>query len=82
MKVKNRVMELMQKKASREKRKVPDAELARAINMSTAGLSKWVNNEITEFRADTIDAMCRFFHCQVGDLLVLVNDDGSEVEWE
>lgn len=74
MPVKNRVMELMLDKAARDKRKITDKEFAKAVKMSPSGVSKWVNNEITQFNADTIDAMCRFFNCQVGDLLVLVDE--------
>lgn len=80
--MRNRVMELMIAKMAEEQRKITDKELATAINLAPSGVTRWMRNEITEFKADTIDALCRYFKCQVGDLLVLVDDNGKVVKWE
>ena len=45
------------------------AELADATGLSTTTLLGLDKERTTRFDAHVLDALCEFFHCQVGDLL-------------
>ena len=46
-------------------------ELSRATGLSTATVNKLHNNEFDRVDAATIEKLCDYFNCEVGDLLVL-----------
>ena len=61
-----------------------EAELGRRITyrdvqadtgLSVATLSRWMTNQVTRFDAETVQALCEYFHCQVEELLQLEDVD-------
>jgi putative transcriptional regulator len=38
-------------------------------------ISNWYNQKVTRFSSETLEIMCEFFNCQVGDLLVFVPEE-------
>lgn len=48
------------------------ATIATATGVSRQTVYNWLNGDIKRFDAETIEAFCRYFQCDVGDLLTVV----------
>ena len=42
-------------------------------------LSKLANQHVAVVRTDVIDALCKYFQCDVGDLMQYVEDDSEQL---
>jgi putative transcriptional regulator len=78
MRVKNRLAILM---AEREIRSV--SELQRLLQengtpIARRTLDRLYHNDNTQIHFDTIAALCEVLNCEVGDLFVLVKEEGKE----
>lgn len=60
------------------KRKVGLTELAKDVDITLANLSILKNNKAKAVRLSTLDAICKSLHCQPGDILEYVEDDGTK----
>lgn len=73
--VKNKLGILMAEKKHQDGR---DSATYRAINaatgISTATLSRWVNQTAQSYDRDHIAKLCQFFNCSIDDLLVLEDE--------
>ncbi|MGM0602069.1 MAG: helix-turn-helix domain-containing protein [Bacillota bacterium] len=49
-------------------------ELSKKTGLDKNTVSNWYNQKVSRFPANTIDTLCKFFDCQVGDLLVYIPD--------
>lgn len=81
--VQNRIAVLLYQKELREKRRVTQQELARAIGVSENTITNWMYNDVTKFQAEIIEKLCRFFDCGLCDLLYFEDvpeGDSSEKE--
>lgn len=74
MTVNNRFGVLLAEKAANEKRRIPVSEVAEKTGVTRKTLQNWANNTITRFDAPVIDALCRYFDCQPGDLFTWSDD--------
>ena len=54
------------------------AEITEATGVSSNTLSRLVNNRTEMVRFSTLDALCSFFGCVVGDILEYVSVDGAD----
>lgn len=45
-------------------------ELSNKTGLDKNTISNWYNQKITRFSAETLEVLCEFFDCQVGDILV------------
>lgn len=59
----------------KERRRIPLSEIAEVTGLSRMTLSKLINHHGAIVRTDVIDALCRYFQCDVGDLVQYVDDD-------
>ncbi len=69
MPVKNRLNALMGEMQTRENRAITQAEVAEGTGLTRAAINKWKKGRITQFNSDTVERLCKFFNCDVGDLL-------------
>ncbi len=69
--MKNRLVALMGEKQARENKPVSAAIIARETGLSRQAIHKWIHNDITQFNAETIQSLCEYFDCEVGDLLYI-----------
>jgi putative transcriptional regulator len=69
--VHNRFTELLALKECKEGRRITFREIARETGVHESTLSNWAK-QVSRFDADTIEALCKFFECGIGDLLILV----------
>lgn len=59
------------------KRRVRSKVLALAIGITEANLSHLKSGKVNGIRFTTLAGICRYLHCQPGDLLEYVADDGD-----
>ena len=59
------------------RRKMSLSALAAAVDITLANLSILKSDKAKAIRFTTLDAICQVLHCQPGDLLEYVPDDGA-----
>lgn len=74
MTVKNRLIELMGEKQMKEGRTINASTVARDTGLTRQVISKWMRGEVSEFRADMVEQLCRYFKIQAGDLIYVDPD--------
>ena len=72
--IENRFKVLLAEKETRERRSWSYRQIREATGVSLHTLSQYAQNKVTRFDAHIIEALCVFFDCEVGDLLVRVED--------
>jgi putative transcriptional regulator len=70
MTVNNRFAILLAEKGMKEKRRVSIAEVSRTTGIAERTLQSWAKNDVTRYDAPVIEALCAYFGCQVGELIV------------
>ncbi len=65
---------LLDEKSFREKRKITLNEVSAATGVSRATLTRVSNIPGYNTNTDTVDALCRYFDCEPGDLLRFYKD--------
>ncbi|RCW40665.1 MULTISPECIES: helix-turn-helix transcriptional regulator [unclassified Halanaerobium] len=50
-------------------------ELSKKTGLDKNTVSNWYNQKVSRFPANTIEVLCKFFDCQVGDLLVYIPEN-------
>ena len=56
------------------KNKVKGYQLAQATGLSTATISKLMQGENIDVKLSTINKLCKFFNCNIVDLIEYIND--------
>jgi putative transcriptional regulator len=80
MTINNTFSSLLAAKGIQEKRRITVAEVARETGIDQRTLGKWAANTITRYDAPALEALCKYFECQPGDLLVYIPETGQESE--
>ena len=78
MAVKNRMVSLMGKKQAAENRTINASIVARETGLTRQAISKWVRGDVTEFREEMVQKLCKYFDCELGDLLYIDWEDTEE----
>lgn len=74
MTINNRFGVLLAEKKIRERRNISLAEISQSTGIPRKTLYAWQNNTVTRYDAGIIDALCKYFACQPGDLFHYVQD--------
>jgi len=74
-KISNRFRILLAQKATREKRNIALKEVGRETGIAWSTLNAWANNQVTRYDATVIKALCEYFSCQVGDLIIFEHEE-------
>ena len=69
-----RLKELLADKEFRERRVITLVEVANATGINRMTLSKIANHPGATTVSDTLDKLCKYFGCQVGDLAIYIPD--------
>lgn len=69
----NKLLILLAEKETRESRRISIAEVARESGIDQRTLGKWAKNTIFRYDAAVIDALCNYFNCSPGDLIIKVD---------
>lgn len=75
--VNNRFAVLLAEKQVKERRNIPLTEVAEATGISRQALYKWENNSINRFEIRVINALCKYFDVQIGDLFEYIPDEAQ-----
>lgn len=67
----NRLPALIGQKQVNENRVINVATIAQETGLSRQTIYSWLNNELQRFDKDTIEILCKYFKCDVGDLLTV-----------
>ena len=67
----NRFKILLKRKERKERRKIILKEVAEALGVTPSTVWLYSANRTTRFDGRVVAAMCEYFNCKVGDLLVL-----------
>ena len=70
-----RIQELLAEKQFKDGKRVTLSEVASAIGVNRATLSKMNNVRGYSTVTDNIDKLCKYFGCQVQDLIEYVEDE-------
>jgi putative transcriptional regulator len=72
--INNRFGILLAEKRAQEKRNISIAEVADKTGIAGKTLRAWANNTVTRFDMPVIDALCRYFGVQPGELFEYIDD--------
>ena len=72
--VRSNVKVLVAQKEQQEGRKLPYRVLTEEIGVSSGVLTRLMNSDFDRVERRTLNTLCRFFNCGVGDLLEYVPD--------
>jgi putative transcriptional regulator len=71
----NRLKVLIAEKELREGRKLTYRTIAQDTGIATSTLTAYATQKVNRFDAPTLEALCKYFDCQPGDILVWDKDD-------
>jgi putative transcriptional regulator len=71
------LIQLLDEKSFREKRRITLSEVSKETGISRATLTRIANVPGNVTNTDTINALCKYFECQPGELLSYVEDEVS-----
>lgn len=74
-----KIVELMAKKQAETRKIIDVATLVNETGLSRPTVTAWVKGRVTRFNEDTIVAFCRYFDCDVGNLLTVIDDEKGEL---
>ena len=70
-----KIKEMIARKEFEEGRRISIAEVAKGVGIHRVTLSKMVNRRGFSTSTEHIDGLCRYFDCNVGDLVEYVPDE-------
>jgi DNA-binding Xre family transcriptional regulator len=76
--VKTRILELMAKKQIEEKRLITAMVLVEETGLAKPTVYKWINDDVTRFDDTSLVALCRYFQCEIADLLYIAWDEDAD----
>lgn len=74
----NRLPALIGKRQTETNAVIDVAALSEATGVSRTTIYNWLDGKMRRFDADTIEAFCKYFGCNVGDLLVYEPDSSPQ----
>jgi putative transcriptional regulator len=78
--IQSRLKVLIAEKEIADDRKWTYENIKQATGVNVTGIHKLARGTAKLYAASTLDALCRFFDCQVGDILVYVPDEPKDEE--
>lgn len=72
-----RLAELLADKAFKERRRIDWKEVAEATGIHRSTLSRMLNTPGYNATTDNLDALCKYFRCELGRLAEFVGDDAT-----
>ena len=78
--VQHRLFELIQQKENQLHRRITMTEVAEGSNVSIRLVSRWLDLETPQSRFDAhaIAGFCKYFNCEIGDLLYIIEEDEAK----
>jgi putative transcriptional regulator len=70
----NLFWDLLHKKEALDHRNISISEVARDTGIARKTLQAWAHDKVTRYDAPVIEALCNYFECTVGELIVHSNN--------
>lgn len=70
-----RLFELIKQRELAENRTITQKEVAEACGVSEPTIGRWVNNDLRRLEIHTLEQLCDYFNCEVGDLLYIKREN-------
>ena len=80
MTIYNRLKIMIAEKELREGRKLTYRTIAKETGVSTGTLTTYISQRVSRYDGPTLEAFCRFFDCQPGDLLVFTDTPPAQAK--
>jgi DNA-binding Xre family transcriptional regulator len=64
-------------KQTRENEVLSVARLSKETGVPKQTIYNWLTGEVRRFDADIIEKFCKYFACDVGDLLTIISDTAN-----
>ena len=77
--LRNRLLEFLTEKERKEGRRIRQAEVARAINVSPSTIGGWLQQETKRVDENVLIGLCEYFGCKIEDL-IYISDEDEKVE--
>lgn len=77
MAVNNRLVSLIGERQAKENKVINAAVVARGTGLTRQAIHGWLRGDVTTFKAETVEALCNYFDCEVGDLLYIERDPST-----
>lgn len=74
------LIKLLDEKSFREKRRITLSEVSEKTGISRATLTRIANVPGNVTNTDTINALCKYFECEPGELLSYIEDQEETTE--
>lgn len=71
---------MMLRKMNEQGRLMTLDEMAEAAGVSRQSMSSWKRGDLEMIRLSTLEKLCKYFKCQVGDLMYTIPDYREEAE--
>ena len=68
------IKRMMVVKSEKEQRKITLEEVAHAVGVNKAAMSKMASNTNYSTTTRTLDALCHYFNCEIEDIIQHVKD--------
>ena len=65
-------------KEFRERRRITVLEISEATGINRMTLSKLINKHGANIQTDSLDQLCAYFRCQIGDLVEYVEESADD----
>ena len=76
--IRSKLKQLRLDKEERERRKLTYKVISQETGLSEGVLVRMINSNFERVETPTLNALCKYFGCDVGDLLGYVPDDQRE----
>jgi len=70
-KARNQLFEVWKRREAALGKRITYRQASEATGISAATLSRWATGQVERFDGATVQALCEFFQCEVGELIVL-----------
>ena len=77
--MRNKLLELIQRKQAQEKRLIPQYEIAARLGISVNTLKKWIRQDVKMYDGEIVQKVCDYFGVQdIEDIFYLEEVDEPE----
>lgn len=75
MMIRCQLIQLLSQREAQEKRRISYREVANTTGLEPSTISRMARDKVTRFDAETLSALCAYFECELGELLVYEKDE-------
>jgi len=69
--IKINFLEMWQQKERKENKRISPTQLSLEAHVSRSTINRWLNDDVKQFDRETLENLCRYFECHIGDFLEL-----------